>query len=307
MIHTTHTLSSPASPGKPSPKHRVNWHEAASCAVQIELRDYADILDFQTEYPLGSNSYRIDLLVIRKLSEMQIPKNIARHFKDYNLFEVKGFHSSLTVSAYYKTVGYAGLLVDQLSGPAQYSSLNVSLSFLAFRYPRKLIKHLRSERNLTVANSSLGIYDIFNETFMTQIIVTQMLPAEENLYLRCLTNNLTDVSLASRLADDCSQHWGQDIYTRYVHQLTTAHNKTKGANPMICEGLFNLFGTSSEEIISHAKKESEEYYLPKINELAASNNQLSSQVDYLKNLLKQNNISFDLESAASEMNAPSRL
>lgn len=69
---------------------------------------------------------------------------------------------------------------------------------------------------------------------------------------------------------------------------------------MVCEGLFNLFGTSSEEIIARAKKESqkefEAYYLPKINEL-------SSQVDYLKKLLRQNNIPFDSELMSGEGNA----
>ncbi len=306
-------LNNNASPSVPGniipPKHRVNWHEAATCAVQIELRDYKDILDFQTEYILGHNNYRIDLLVIRKLSDFPIFKNIARNFRRYNLFEVKGFHSSLMVCAYYKTIGYAGLLIDQLSGSRQYSSLDVTLSFLVFRHPRKLMRHLREERHLTVAKSSPGVYDIINETFIIQIIVTQELPPEENLYLRCLTGNLQDASLARRLADDYTIHKEQDIYTKYLHQLTTANIKMKGDRPMVCEGLFNLFGTSSEEIIAQAKKESDAYYLPKINELSTTNDQLSetnsqlstsvnllsSQIEYLKKLLRQNNISFDSE------------
>lgn len=53
---------------------------------------------------------------------------------------------------------------------------------------------------------------------------------------------------------------------------------------MVCEGLFNLFGTTSEEVITHAKKELDAYYLP--------------QIDYLKNLLTQNNIAFDLSPAS---------
>ena len=281
--------------------YRVNWHEAAACAVQIELRDYEHMLDFQTEYMLGHNSYRIDLLVIRKLSDLPIFKNIAHNFKAYNLFEVKGFHSSLSVSSYYKTIGYAGILIDQISCSRQYSSLDVTLSFLAFRYPRKLMKHLREERHLTVANPSPGVYDISNETFITQIIVTRELPPEENLYLRCLTGDLQDTALVRRLADDYTIHKEQDIYTRYLHQLATANIKTKGERPMVCEGLFNLFGTSSEEIIARAKRESkmesDQFYLPKINEL-------SSQVDYLKNLLKQNNIPFDLELIPGDSNAP---
>lgn len=176
--------------------YRVNWHEAAACAVQIELRDYEHMLDFQTEYMLGHNSYRIDLLVIRKLSDLPIFKNIAHNFKAYNLFEVKGFHSSLSVSSYYKTIGYAGILIDQISGSKQYSSLDVTLSFLAFRYPKKLMKHLRKERHLTVANCSPGVYDISNETFITQIIVTRELPPEENLYLHCLTDHLWGCSFS---------------------------------------------------------------------------------------------------------------
>lgn len=62
---------------------------------------------------------------------------------------------------------------------------------------------------------------------------------------------------------------------------------------MVCEGLLNLFGTSSAEIIENTRRESEEYYLPKINELSDANKQLSAQIAHLKDLLKKNNISFE--------------
>lgn len=303
MISTNVSNTSFSSPQKNnSLKHRVNWHEAAFCAIQIELRNYADMLEFQNEYILGKNSYRIDFLVVKKPSAQPIPKNIARDFVFFNLFEIKGIHSSLTVNSYYKTIGYAGLLIDQASGTKQYSSLDIHLSFLSFSYPRKLMKHLQKERHLMVANSSPGIYDIYNETFKIQIIVTQRLPPEENLYLCCLTNHLTDAALIRRLSDDYARYKNQDIYTKYLHQLTTANIKTQGETNMVCEGLFNLFGTSSEEIIAHAKEEADDYYLPKLNELTASNNQLTasnnqliSEIEYLKNLLVQNNISFKLD------------
>lgn len=89
---------------------------------------------------------------------------------------------------------------------------------------------------------------------------------------------------------------------------------------MVCEGIFYLFNTSSAEISAKAKKESEDFYLPKLNELSAANKQLisvkeqlayeneqlvsvkeqlasekeqlASHNDYLENLLKKNNISF---------------
>ena len=295
----TSTIPAPAAAHH---RHRVNWHEAAACAIEIELRDYADMLQFLTEYILGRNSYRIDLLVIRKLSDCAIPKNIARIFRTYNIFELKGIHSSLTANAYYKTIGYAGILIDQLNnaGSEQFTSLDVSITFLTFHYPRKLIKHLTVERHLTVEKPSKGVYHISIETFDVQIIVIHELPPQDNLYLCCLTNDLKDRDLINRLVDDYAKYQNQDVYRKYLNQLTTANIKTEGEPPMVCEGLFNLFGTSSEEIIANAKKESDDYYLPKINELTASNEQListvrllSSQNNHLQDLLRQNNISFE--------------
>ena len=277
-------------------KRRVNWHEAASCAFQIELKDYSHILEYISEYPLGKNSYRIDLLVIKKLTDEMISKNIARIFRTFNLLEIKGVGSSVSIDSYYKTIGYAGLLIAQMgkaessSRRHQYSSLDVSLTLLSCHYPRKLMKHLKQERNLPVAKISDGVYYINKETFHIQIIVTRELSPEDNLYLHCLTDNLQDAALANQLADDYKLHQEQDIYIKYLHQISTANfKKSKGDNTMVCEGLLNLCGTSSAEIIERTKKEEAEYYLPKIE-------QLSSQVTYLKSLLEKNNIPLDLES-----------
>lgn len=264
-----------------SKKHRVNWHEASSCAIQIELRDYKSLLEYHPEYVLGKNNYRIDLLIIKKLADQTISKNIAIIFKTINLFEMKGIGSCINVASYYKTIGYAGLLISQSDYKNKYSSLDISLTFLSRHYPRKLIQHLHKERKITVEKISPGVYHINKETFTAQIIVTRQLAPEDNLYLHCLTNNLSSTNLIQKLTDDYKLHQEQDIYVRYMHQLTTANIKTEGGSPMICEGLLNLCGTSSKEIIERTKKEDAEYYLP--------------QIDYLKSLLEQNNIPFTLD------------
>lgn len=304
MAHKQNT--SPVSPETvKQKKHKTNWHEAACCAVQIELRDYADILEFKTEYIIGRNKYRIDLLVVKKISEQVILKNIARIFKSFNLFEVKGIGSSLNTDSYYKTIGYAGLFIEQTGEANQYTGLDVTITFLCLHYPRNLIRHLKKERNLEIKMTSPGVYHIIKETFDTQIIVTQELPPKENLYLKCLTNRLQDAELINRLANDYESNQTQDIYTKYMNQLTKANSNNKeGESPMICEGILNLCGTSSEEIIARTKKEEEEYYLPKIKgltneneQLTSSNKQLSSENKYLKELLKQNNIPLNFQSA----------
>ena len=57
---------------------RVNWHLAAACAIEIDLRDYSDILSYQREAPLHDNTFRIDLLIIRKKSDEAIAKLLAK-------------------------------------------------------------------------------------------------------------------------------------------------------------------------------------------------------------------------------------
>ena len=280
-------------------KRNTNWHEAAVCAVQIDLQEYAHLLQFLSEYTLGRNNYRIDLLIIKKLSEEIIPKNIAHIFKAYNLFEIKGIGSCISTDSYYKAIGYAGLFINQAGKRNQYTALDISLSFLSFHYPKRLIKHLQKDRKLTVEKFSNGVYHIINETFIIQIIVTKELLPEENLYLHCLTDNLNSTELIKQLVDDYQQHQEQDIYIRYMNQLTNANANTKGDSPMF------------EEMMERARIEAENYYTThyaalldtlnnKIEQLSSSNEQLSSsnkqlvsQIDYLKNLLKQHNIQFD--------------
>ena len=273
-------------------KHsRVNWHEAACCALKIELRDYSDILEYLEEYVLGKNYHRIDLLIIKKLAAVTIPKNIALIFRTFNLLEIKGIGSTIGTDTYYKMIGYAGLFIDQTGEANRYSALDVSLTFLSLHYPRKLIRHLKQERKLTVAKVSPGVYHINKETFITQIIVTKELPPKGNIYLHFLTDRVWNGTLAERLVDDYKEHQDEELYRCYMHQIMTANTKERGAAPMyICEGLLNFFGTSSEEIIERTKKEDAEYYQPRIDSL-------SSQNAYLKSLLIKHNIPFDLEAA----------
>lgn len=233
-----------------------------------------------------------------------IPKKITSIFRSFNLFEIKGIGSSATIDSYYKTIGYGGLLINQINQSSRQNSisaLDVSLTLLSCHYPRKLIKHLIKERKIDVAKDASGVYHINKETFIIQIIVTKELSAEENLYLHCLTDRLRDVTMAERLIADYKYHQTQPVYNRYMHQLAAAYSRKRGNDFMVDnEWIFELCGTSSDEIIEKARQEADDYYLPKINSLSADNNRMSdnikalfSQNAYLKSLLEQNNIPFN--------------
>jgi len=252
-------------------KYRINWHEAAVCAIQIDLRDYSHILEYHSEYMLHPNHNRIDLLIIKKLTEQSIQKSIAAIFRSFNLFEIKGLHSTLTPDAYYKLNGHAAYYIASTGTLNQYNRNDISLTLLSFHHPKKLFRHLTKDCNKTIANPLSGMYYISNEMFSTQILVIRELSPEDSLYLSCLTDNLREQELINRLVDDYTKHQTDETHMQYMNLLTRANQK-KGGNPMVCEGILNICGTSSKEIEERTKA----IYIPQIQQLTNDNINLTN-------------------------------
>ena len=68
---------------------------------------------------------------------------------------------------------------------------------------------------------------------------------------------------------------------------------------MVCEGLLNYFGTSSEELLEQGAERAKQFYLPqieeliaKVNKLTSENSQLTAQLEEIKKRLPQNNSAY---------------
>ncbi|MHC6179301.1 hypothetical protein ACYUJ6_05525 [Clostridium sp. JNZ X4-2] len=57
---------------------KVKWHSAFAAAVQLELKEYRKYLEFITEYQFTDDPLRIDVLVVKKLREIEIDKSLGR-------------------------------------------------------------------------------------------------------------------------------------------------------------------------------------------------------------------------------------
>ena len=113
---------------------RTQWHPATVQALGNELEDCRRDLVIEAEVQLTTEPLRIDVLIIKKKRNVDIKKNIAQIFRQYNIIEVKSPDDSATIAAYDKTHGYA----------RHYAYLNnvrinnLSVTILATRYPRNL-------------------------------------------------------------------------------------------------------------------------------------------------------------------------
>jgi hypothetical protein len=171
----------------PGRSEKLKWHPAFLQALQLELIEYKNSLQFKYEYQLTSEPLRIDLLIIKKPKDLVIDKNIARIFRSDNLMEFKSPEDYLSINDFLKVYAYA-CLYAAITPEAELSG--VTLTFVEHRHPRELISYLTRERNYRVEETGPGIYRVSGDYLPIQIIETKRLPAEENLWLKSLTNDL---------------------------------------------------------------------------------------------------------------------
>jgi hypothetical protein len=177
-------------------KGKIHWHPAFIQAMQQELFEYLDSLEFISEHQLTAEPLLIDLMIIKKTKNVVLNKNIAAIFRNDNILEYKSPDDYLSVNDFYKVCAYANLYaaISPDVDPA-----DITLTFVTSRYPQKFIRHLREIRAYTVQEITPGVSIITGDFWSMQIIEAQKLPEAENLWLSSLRNGLRAQSLCTIL------------------------------------------------------------------------------------------------------------
>jgi hypothetical protein len=209
-------MNSKENPNTDSPKlhgSRLRWHPAFVQAMQLELADYKDVLEFKHEYQLTAEPLRMDLLIIKKPRELQINKNIARIFRSDNILEYKSPRDYLSVKDFLKVYAYANLYAAITKG-VRFSDL--TLTFVAPKYPRELIKYLTRERHYTTGEPSPGIHLITGDCLPIQIIESGKLSPADNLWLKSLAGNLKQEAYNTIFTEGKKYDIAMDAYLEVV-------------------------------------------------------------------------------------------
>jgi hypothetical protein len=194
---------------------RTSWHPAFAQAIENEFEDSKDVLTFETEHQLTTEPLRIDVLIVKKIKDIVIKKNIGQIFRQFNIIEYKSPDDHVTVESYHKTQCYSRL----------YASLNkvdineMSVTVVATHNPRKLLTFLRKQ--YTVKNVQQGIYFVKGDTSPTQILVADELPEEDNFWLTNLRKDLTEEQ-AERVITASEGRAGLDAY---IYAIVSANIK----------------------------------------------------------------------------------
>ena len=233
----------------------IQWHPAFFAGIQIEVGDEAEYFSFEAEHQLGTKPMAIDVL-IKKEKERLIRKNIGRIFRTYNVVEYKSPTDYLSVDDFYKVYGYACFYKSDVSNVDSISIEDLTITFVSTNYPRKLIRHLREIRKYQIHKVEKGIYYVYGDQILIQILVTSQLDPSENLWLRSLTNNLHERQMTSKLIDEYRKHEKNILYQSMMDVIVRANTQQfNREDKKMCEALRELMEEEFEVERGKARSE----------------------------------------------------
>ena len=197
---------------------KIPWHTAFVAAIQLELEVYQDSLEFYPEYQLTTEPLRIDCVVIKKAANVKIDKNFAAIFREANLLEFKSPDDYVSVADFYKVYGYACQYVYMKNT----SITNLTISFIESHFPEKLIDHLINSRGYKVEETSQGIYTVKGDILPIQVIDSRKLSANENLWLKGLSNKL-EPSAVLKISAAAKKHGITALIRAYLNAIAHAN------------------------------------------------------------------------------------
>lgn len=203
----------------------TQWHPAFFGSLQIEFEKEADKLIFENEHQLSTKPMAIDALIIKKISDTPIRKNIGKIFRKYNIIEYKSPDDYLSIDDFYKVYGYTCFYKYDTASVDEIKISELTISFVSEGYPRKLINHLKNVKKYKISKYEKGIYYIYGDIIPIQIIVRKELSKTENLWLASLTNSLHEKETVHRLLKSYGTHKTNPLY-RSVMEIIAKNNRT---------------------------------------------------------------------------------
>lgn len=168
----------------------IQWHPGFVAAINLELIKNRNDLMFEKEYNLNTKPLEIDLLIIKKNSDIEVDNKIGRIFRGHNILEYKSPKDQLDIDVYYKVAGYACLYKSYGETVDCIKAEDITVSLVRDAKPVGLFQYFE-EHHYSVSSPYEGIYYIEGPVqFPTQVIVTKELDWGNHIWLKSLSEEL---------------------------------------------------------------------------------------------------------------------
>ena len=152
---------------------KIQWHPGFVAAMDLEFAENRADLIYEKEYNLNTKPLEIDLLVIKKDSDIQVVNKIGKIFRKYNILEYKSPDDSLNIDSFYKAGAYAGLYKAYGETVDERRACDITVSIIRETRPDGLFAYFKNH-DIHMENPYRGIYYVMDSVlFPTQIIVSR--------------------------------------------------------------------------------------------------------------------------------------
>lgn len=190
---------------------KIQWHPGFVAAMNLEFSDNRDDLIFEPEYNLNTKPLEIDLLVIKKQTDVSLSNEIGSFFRGHNIMEYKSPDDHLDIDVFYKSMAYAALYKSYGRTLDEIKADDLTVTLIREAKPEGLFRYLK-ERRAQISNPYKGIYYISGKIlFPTQIVVTGELNRTEHIWLGSLSARLQKQDM-------------KDLFDK-IHQLETGFDR----------------------------------------------------------------------------------
>ena len=243
---------------KAEKKQKLQWHPAFAAALEMELLENKDDLEFEREHNLNRKPLLIDCLVIKKKKDVVIKNEIGKFFRKHNIIEYKSARDSLSIDDVAKTQGYAHLYKAYGEGIDAVRFDEVSVTLIRESKPIGLFKYFE-ENSYIVSNPYRGIYYIESGLkFPTQIIIGKELTHENHEWFNLLSDKVTKQEMARAI------EYSRNVRSKNEKELIDAifevsalSNKNiveelKMGDEGMCQALMEIMKPEIEEAVNKA-------------------------------------------------------
>ena len=236
-------------------KTKLQWHPAFGAALRITLQDEMQYLEMHEEHLLSKKPLQIDVLIIKKLRDVEIKKTIGRIFRKHNIIEYKSPDDSLSVNDFYKVYGYACIYQSNTDRIKEIDPEDMTLTFVCSHYPREFLKHLERVRGMCTEYQGGGIYYLRGDPIPMQLLITPRMSDEENYWIQSMRTDLRAGEEIRKLMREYEKHRKSKDYTAVMNLITRANWEQMEVEKKMCDALNELFAEELKEADSRGRTE----------------------------------------------------
>ena len=236
-------------------KTKLQWHPAFGAALRITFQDEMQYLEMHEEYLLSKKPLQMDVLIIKKLQDVQIKKTIGRIFRKHNIIEYKSPDDSLSVNDFYKVYGYACIYQSNTDRIKEIDPEDMTLTFVCSHYPREFLKHLERVRGMCTEYQGGGIYYLKGDPIPMQLLIAPRMSDEENYWIQSMRTDLRAGEEIRKLMREYEKHRKSKDYTAVMNMITRANWEQMEVEKKMCDALNELFAEELKEADSRGRTE----------------------------------------------------